>query len=189
MSEQVTVRPGNPVINLDDYEKGWAANATVEDGLLEYRYDDPDSATQQLTVTIVEKNNESNRLEPSESYYDVGSVSGTVNLTESETAKTWVVKYDVTRDGETFTLTREVSQRPNLTPPLSDAWRLVIGIGILLISAGVFSILNASVGGVVVALEGGVLWWTGFLGGATTGAGVVIALFVAVIVHIWSSSV
>jgi len=95
----------------------------------------------------------------------------------------------VTRDGETFTLTREVSQRPNLTPPLSDAWRLVIGIGILLISAGVFSILNASVGGVVVALEGGVLWWTGFLGGATTGAGVVIALFVAVIVHIWSSSV
>ena len=188
VSEEVTVRPGNPVISLDDYEGGWAANATVNDGLLEYRYDDPDGLTQQLTVTIVEKNNESNRLRPPESYYDVGTVSGVYNLTENETAKTWVVKFEIDRDGETFTVKEEVSERPDLTPPLSDAWRLLIGIGILIISAGVFSVLNASVGGVVVALEAGVLWWTGFLAGATTGAGVIIALFVAVIVHIYTSS-
>lgn len=188
VSEEVVVRPGNPVISLDDYEDGWAANASVEDGMLEYRYDDPDQLTQQLTVTIVEKNNESNRLRPPDNYYDIGTVSGTYNLTEDETEKTWIVKFEVDRDGETYTVTEEVSERPNLTPPLSDAWRLVIGIGILLISAGVFSVLNASVGGVVVAIEGGILWWTGFLGGATTGAGVVIALFVAVIVHIYTSS-
>jgi len=188
VGETVTVRPGSPTIDLGELEDGWAANATINNDTIEYVYSDPDSLTDSVTVTAHEKGNTSNTLDTPREYYDLGEVSGTYALTENQTSKTWVVKFDVDRDGEQYSVTEEVSNRPDLVPDLSDAWRLVIGIGIMLISAGVFSMLNASVGGVVVALEGGILWWTGWLGGATTGAAVVIALFVAVTVHIYSSS-
>ena len=188
VAESVTVRPGSPTIELGELEDGWASNATVSNDTIEYVYSDPGQLTDSVTVTAYEKGNESNTLNASREYFGLGNLSGTYSLSEKQTEKTWIVEFDINRDGEQYTVTEELSNRPDLVPGLSDAWRLVIGIGIMLVSAGVFSILNASVGGVVVAIEGGILWWTGWLGGATTGAAVVIALFVAVTVHIYSSS-
>lgn len=188
VGETVTVRPGSPTIELGSYEEGWASNADLDNRTLEFRYDDPENETQQVTVWIHQKGDKSNRLRPNVSYYDLGSFSGTYTLTENESKKTWVVNFVVDRDGEEFVTKKEVANKADLVPDLSREWRLIAGIGLLLISAGVFSLLNASVGGVVVAIEGGMLWWTGWLTGATTGAAVVIALFVAVLFHIYSSS-
>lgn len=188
VGEDVTVRPGSPTIELGSYEEGWAYATELNNRTLEFRYDDPENQTQEVTVWVHQKGNKSNLLRPNVSYYDLGSFSGTYTLTENESKKTWVVNFVIDRDGEVFTTKKEVANKADLVPDLSREWRLIAGIGLLLISAGVFSLLNASVGGVVVAIEGGVLWWTGWLTGATTGAAVVIALFVAVLFHIYSSS-
>lgn len=188
VNETVTVRPGSPTIGLEQFQAGWAADAGIDNTTLEYVFSDPDSETDSVTVYVHEKENKSNQLDANRTYHNLGNLSGTYALSTNQSEKTWVVYFDVDRADKEFTIRKEVAKNPNLVPGLSDEWRLVVGIGILLISAGVFSVLNASVGGVVVAIEGGVLWWTGWLGGATTAAGVIIALFVAVIVHIYKSS-
>jgi len=188
VSEEVTVRPGTPTIDLGQYEEGWASNANVKNDTLEYAYSDPDDATQSVTVFIHEKGNKSNKLQPNVTFFEVGNVQGTVQLNAEERNTTWVVKYDVERNGETYVVREESANKANLVPTNLDAeWRLIFGVGTLLISAGVFSVLNRGVGAVVVALEGGILYWFGFLDGATTGAGIIMALFVSVLAHAYTS--
>lgn len=187
-SEIATVRPGTPTIDLTDYEQGWAANATLTNQTLEFAYDDPNNETQQLTVWIHEKGDESNRLRPNTSYFSLGSASGSYSLTANESEKTWVVNFVIEfNDGSQITAQVEVSNRPDILPPMSQVWLTIIGVAIMLISGGVFSQLNAGVGGVVVALEGGILWWLGFLDATTSGASVVMAIFVAVLGHLYTS--
>lgn len=186
VAETITVQPGTPTIELDDYEDGWAAAAELNNRTLEYRYDDPENETTQLTLWIHEKGNTSNRLRPNATFYDLGAMSGTYTLNANNSKKTWVVNYVVDRGNEEFTIQKEVSNRPDLVPDLSSEWRLIIGISMLLVSAGIFSMLNAALGGVIVSIEGGILWYIGWLEGATSGAAVVIALFVSVLVHLYS---
>lgn len=189
VNETVTVRPGNPTIPLDDYSKGWASNAEIQNQTLEFRYDDPDNTTQAVTVWVHEKGNKSNQLRSNTTFYDLGSMSGIYSLTQNESKKTWVVKFIIEfDDGRTLTTAHTVAKKPDIVPDMSDDWTLIIGVGMLLISAGIFSMLNAAVGGIVVSIEGAILWWTGFLPGATSGAAVVIALFVCVIFAIYSSN-
>jgi hypothetical protein len=187
VEETVTVRPGAPSIQFANYTEGYAANATLDNVTLEYGYSDPDQDTTKLVVFVHERGNISNQLGANRTYTSLGNVSGTYTLTSNQTDDEWVVNFIVTRGGETFTLKKVVSNNPDLVPALSREWRLVAGVGLLLISAGVFSLLNAGIGGVIVTIEGGVLWYTGWLEGATTGIAVVIALFVAVAFHIYTS--
>ena len=187
-SETVTVRPGTPSIQLDEYEDGWGADAKIDNTTIEYVFEDPEELTDRVTISIHEKNNESNQLGNERTYHNPVDVSGTYALTQNESDLTWVANFEVDRGGETFTVRKELANRPNLVPAIGDSWRLVIGIGIMFVSAGIFSMLNAGVGGVVVAIQGGLLWYTGWLGGATTGAAVVIALFIAVTMHIYRTS-
>jgi hypothetical protein len=188
VSEEVTVRPGAPSIEFGSFEEGWQTNATLENQTLSYGYSDADNETEQVTIWIHERNNESNRLRPNVTEYDLGTATGAVSLTSDEAEKTWVVNFVVDRGSEEFVAQVVVGDRPNLVPPLSDEWRLIAAIGLLLISAGVFSVLNAGIGAVIVAIEGGLLWWAGWLGDATTGPAVVMALFVAVIGHLYTTS-
>jgi len=188
VGEEVTVRPGAPAIEFGTYEQGWAANAALTNQTLSYGYSDPDNLSTQVTVWIHERNNESNRLRPNVTYYDLGTATGSVGLTQEEAETSWMVNFVVDRDGEEFVAQVAVGDRPNLVPTMSEEWRLIAGVGLLLISAGVFSILNRGIGAVIVAIEGGLLWWSGWLGGATTGAAVVLALFVAVIAHFYTTS-
>lgn len=193
ITETVTVRPGSPTISVDSYEDGWGGTAEIiepaeGDYKIEYVYEDPDDLTDSVDVSVTEKGNQSNQLGANQTHTDLGEASGMYNLTANESEKTWVVNFDVDRDGEQYRTFEEVSIMRDLTGDLSDGWRLIIAIGILLVSAGVFSRLNSGVGGVVVSIEAGVLYWTGWLSGATTVAGVMIALFVSVIVHIYRTS-
>jgi len=91
------------------------------------------------------------------------------------------------RNGETNIIRQQVGNNPDFVPELSREWRLISGILLLILSAGAFSLLNAKVGVVVISLEGGILWWTGWLAGATTGVLVVISLMIAVAVNIYGS--
>jgi len=186
-SETVTVRPQSPTIPVGgDTGEGWSANAAIDNDTIEYTFSDQSGDTD-LIVYAHERGNKSNTLDANRSYFDVGNVSGTFSLTVNQTGTEWVVHFVQTRDTETTDYTVTVGNRPDVVPGFSDEWRLIIGIGVLFISAGVFSLLNAKVGVTVIAIEGGVLWWLGWLEGATSGAGVVLALFVAVIVNLYTN--
>jgi len=187
VSETVTVRPGSPSITIGNYSEGWDAAAGLDNTTLEYRYSDPENETDSVTVWIHEKGDPSSQLAPNQTYFNLGEVQASESLTTNESQKTWVVNFVVDRGTEEFVAQEIVANQPNLVPDLSKEWRLIFGIGILLISAGMFSVLNAGVGGVVVAIEGGLLWWTGWLEGATTGAGVVLALMIAAFAHLYKT--
>jgi len=188
VSETVTVQPGTPSVSIDNFEEGWGANAVLDNRTLQYRYSDPAQETDSVTVWIHEKNNQTNRLQANQTYFDLGNFSASASLTQNESEKTWVVNFIVDRNGEEFVKRVEVSNRADVFPGLPDPWGPIIGIGLLLMLAGAFSILNAKTGAVVVASVGGVLWYIGLMGGATSAAGIVLGLFVAVLAQLYSSA-
>jgi hypothetical protein len=188
VSETVTVRPGAPTIELPSSEASWGGNAVLSNRTLEYGYSDPTQETDSVTVYIYERGNKSNTLQPNETYVDLGNFSAQSTLTEAESETSWVVIMDIDRGSETHTKRYIVRNQADLVPGLNSSWRLLIAIMILIVSAGAFSLLNSAVGGVVVSIEGAVLYWTGWLQGATSAAAVVLAMFIAILVHIYKSS-
>jgi hypothetical protein len=73
-------------------------------------------------------------------------------------------------------------------PGLDQEWRLIAAVLMLFVTAGAFSVLNSAIGGVIIALQGGILWWTGWLEGATSAVLIVFALFISVLAHLYSKS-
>lgn len=189
VSETVQVRPGAPTIELDSFRETWGYGAEATDRRLEYRYNDTEQATDRVTVYIHERGNESNQLQPNQTYFDVGSVSNSVAFSGSENDTEWVVVFDIQREDGTTFITREVvGATPDLVPGLNREWRLIAAIMMLFVSAGAFSVLNSAIGGVVVSIQGGILWWTGFLEGATSAVLITFALFISVLTHIYTKS-
>jgi len=190
VSETVNVRPGAPTIPLDNYTTTWSYGASADGQKITYAYDDPTQNTDKVTVWIHESGNKSNTLQPNQSFYDVGSVSGTAAFTGSQNESEWVVVFDIDRaNGKTHTARKVVGTNPDLTlPGLDSEWRLITAILILFISAGAFSVLNSAIGGVIVSLEAGVLWWTGWLAGATSAVLITFALFISILVHMYTNS-
>lgn len=187
-SETVEVQPGTPTISLNFTDTGYAYNAVLDNRTLEYMYSDPDGLTDELTVWIHERGNPSNKLMPNQTAIGIGNFSAVETLSENESEKEWVVHFIADRDGETFDAQVIVGNQEDLTPPIDQGWQLIIGIGLLFLFAGAFSVLNAAIGAVIVSLVGGVLWYIGFLGGATTGAAVVIAIFISVISYMYKGA-
>lgn len=188
VSEEVELRPSGPTIEFDGFEQGWNAGAELNNRTLTARYVDPANETDSLTIYIHEFGNESNQLRPNESYFDLGELQTQYILTENESEKQWAVKFIINRDGDDLSEQVIVSNRPQFLPTgLDEAWRLIVGIGLLVMFAGAFSVLNRGVGAIMLGVMGGILWWSGFLTGATTGVAVVIALFVAIVFNIYLS--
>jgi hypothetical protein len=184
----VEVQPGTPTISLNFTDTGYAYNAVLNNRTLEYAYSDPDGLTDELTVWIHERGNPSNKLMPNQTAIDIGNFSAIETLSENESEKEWVVHFIADRNGETFDAEVIVGNQKDLTPPIDSGWKLIIGVGLLFLFAGAFSVLNAAIGAVIVSLVGGVLWYIGFLGGATTGAAVVIAIFISVVSYMYKGA-
>ncbi len=188
INETVEVEPGTPTIELSFEDSNWAADATLENDTLEYRYQDQENLTTELTIWIHERNNQSNKLTANQSFQDPVDVSGIETLNANQTEKEWVVNFVVDRDGETFVRSVLVTNRADLTLPIDAGWTSMIGVGLLILFAGAFSMLNAGIGAVLVSLMGGLLWFIGFLGGATSAAAIVIALFISVLGHVYNTT-
>lgn len=187
LSETVTIVPGTPTVPIGEMEEGWGANAAIDNDTIEYVYADPDDETSQLEVAVYERGNKSNVLGVNDTYFDLGNASAQRQLTANQTETTWVVEFTITRNGETFTKTVIVSNQQNITPSgLDDVYKVIIGVSVLFLSAGLFSRLNAGVGALVIGIEGAMLWFTGWLPGVTSGIGVAIALFLGVLVNLAS---
>lgn len=181
LSETVTIRPGTPTIELGDFQDGWAANAELDNRTLEYRYSDPDMSTDSVTVWVHEKGDTSTTLQPNETYFNLGNFSAQSTLTENESEKTWVVNFVVEREDGTSVYQETVSNNANLVPDMSREWRLIPAILFLILLASAASVVNRAAGAVITAMTGGILYWTGWLSGATTAVAVTLAIFIAVI--------
>jgi hypothetical protein len=189
VSETVSVEPGSPTIALTNASTfGPAYNVVLENDTLEYRYSDPAEETDLLTVFIHERGNKSNQLAPNQTFTDLGNASAIVSLSGDEINKEWAVKYVVNRNNEEYVITNLVANQKNLGPPLDPNLTTMIGIGVLFIFAGSFSVLNAGVGAVLVSLIGGLLWFLGFLGATTSGIAIVGALLISVLGHMLSGT-
>jgi outer membrane protein assembly factor BamB len=190
VTETVQVRPGAPEIPLDNYSETWSYGAEADEQKITYQYEDPTVETEQVTVYIHERGNESNQLQPNQTFYDVGSASGTASFTGSQNESEWVVVFDVDREGgESHVVRTVVGANPDLTlPGLDQEWRLIAAVLMLFVTAGAFSVLNSAIGGVIIALQGGILWWTGWLEGATSAVLIVFALFISVLAHLYAKS-
>lgn len=188
VGETVQVRPGSAEIQLPNGTAPFRYNATIENDTITYKYNDPQNQTDSLKIFIHERGNKSNTAQANQSFVDLGTVSGTATIPADETDKEWVVEFIVDRNNNEFTKPVYLSNRKGLLPDIDDGWASIIGIGLLLLLAGAFSVLNAGVGAVIVSLFGGLLYFIGFLSGATSAAAVAMALMLSIIGHALSGS-
>jgi len=188
-SETVQVTPGNADVGLNQTEYGIAYGAELNNRTLEYQYVDPQDQTDQLTVFIHERGDNTNLLQPNETEFNLGNYSGQASLSANESQKEWVVEFIINRNGNTSTEEQTVSNQKDLTPPVDQGWQLVLGIALLILFAGAWSVLNAGIGAVVTSIAGGVLWWLGFLGPATSGVAVSMAIALSVLAYMYKGAI
>lgn len=192
VSETVTLRPSGIEIAFEEGQNyAWDAtyiNGTDDDTgpKITFEYSDPAQETTDLTVTIYERNNESNTLSGYPETYTgpLGNVSISEPLTDSQSEKEWVIEWSANRNDEEITAKRPVGEYTTQLPSLDPWWQQAIGFAIVLITGGLFSRANVGVGAVTVALVGGLFWVIGWFTGATSGAAVAMGLGVAVIVWV-----
>lgn len=159
------------------------------------RYNDPDgeqayirftldteakTSVDNLRLVIYERGDRSNEIY-NNSFGLVNSLVVTQPLTADQANKTWIVEWSGTVDDEAVQGSRSVgSFKTPVGVPLSDWWAQLLGVGMLLVVGGLFGGRQSSLGAVVIALLGGMLWFIGFLPGAVAGGAVVAALVVAI---------
>lgn len=186
-SETVTVVPGSPAVELDTGADGWVSAATIDNDTIVARYLDDLNRTDSVTLTVYERGNESNVLLAPTTYTSANDISTAISLTANQTDKEWVVSFEVTRDGETFTTTHIVANQRTSTGfnGLDGKWSSAIAIFILVLFAGAFSVVNRAAGAIMTGLMGGLLWWFGWLSGITSAAAIALYLFVAIIYSVY----
>ena len=172
----IEIRVGDVGISPDDPgDYFFTASLTELDDngetpIIRYRWEDAgeigELGTQLLGVTIVEQNNESNELY-SQNYAgeDASSVQSTVALTEEEAEKNWVVRYNYNvlgedREASGFEVVGGISE---LDIPVSETMLQTLGIGAILLTAGLFGGTLSRIGGIVVVSVSWMLLWLGIL--------------------------
>lgn len=178
--EVVTLRPDAPAVNLSGADSV-QYNASVESGTLNIRYVDPEAKTGTVTITVVNRFNDSDVIYGPTTYIKQQSISitepvGTLN-------EPYVVEFNGTRDGQAFESRVLLgADQENIVPVgLSLVWIQAFGIGLILLVGGIFSELNVGVGIVVTSLFAGILWYIGLLQGVASWAAVAVAITFSVV--------
>lgn len=190
-SETVTLSVGEVVAVPDAGGKTpYAINASYiqnenTDDVVEFEFSDETNETDRLYVEIYEFNNESNVIFGNQSFGGpLGSLSLSQSVPSNQQNTSWVVDVVGNRDGERIEFRRVVGGQNPVLQQLPGWLRTAISIGILFVVAGLFSQFNGSVGGVVVASLGAVLWFVGFTPPGLGLPVVVLAMIVAGIIYI-----
>lgn len=139
--------------------------------------------TETLDYRIYERGNEANTLVDSSA---TGNVTVTETVPPGEESAVWVVDWNSTRDsGETFSASRPVStSRLPVGPNLDGQWQTIIAMIGLFAVAGLFGAVNPGIGGIAVAVTGGMFFFIGWLPDSTGGIMVLLAMFIAVLAFV-----
>jgi hypothetical protein len=186
----VEIDPGVPAIRQDATGNPWGLAASVRSSsqpaqeTVLLRFDDPRGNTTLLEYRIYERGNQNNEL-VRDILVTPSNITEQYQVAQADLGNEWVLEYTVYRNGEQIEGQRILTPRLDATPdPLGSSAITIIGIGLILMVGGLFSVLSVGVGAIVTSLVGGLLWWLGWLGAATSGIAVVIALAVSTIYYI-----
>jgi hypothetical protein len=179
-SELVTLEPSAATVQKpEDQAVGYEIGYDQESQQINIEYIDPAEQTESLTVSVKSRDGE-DVLREEQTYDDANSLSLSVP-TGGELNKTYLVNVTGDRAGDQIDISQPVGppQRDLVPTGLSEKWKNVAGIFLVLLIGGVFSTLNAAVGAMVTALFGGLLWFFGILSGVASGGSIVLALGIA----------
>jgi len=114
------------------------------------------------------------------------TVTETLNATEARTRLPMKVTFTTDvffpSQSQTFSVVVGRTSYP-VVPDLSQLWRSVLGIGLILMLGGIFGGVKSELGAVIVAVFGGILWFIGWLPAAVGGGAVVLALVIGVLAY------
>lgn len=190
VNETVTIQPGNPVVNVGDFEQGW--NASIEAGptnsfTAQYNitYIDPKVKTEKVTIWLTSEGFDGSTSKTSNvTFYDVGTVYTELFLFAESQDDIVVANFVVERNGERYKFTRTLYRQDYRGVPvdLDNGVIQIMGGLMMLLTAGLFSQRNHETGAVVVVAIAGVLWYVSLDGGlasqvALLSAGLIALLF------------
>lgn len=189
ISETVTITPGSGTIEIES-EGTWSAGATQVGDTIRVAYNDPIGATDSVSISIHERGNQSNALIANDTFVSPSNLSAEYSVPEQYNGSNWIVQLTVDRDGESTTITYVVGPQQTIVPAnLDPMWQQAFGVVILLTFGLAFTTLNRAAGAIALACVGGLLWWIGWLAGATAGVAVVAYLFIAIAYGIFTKTV
>jgi hypothetical protein len=144
-------------------------------------FNDSTDETDQVTVEIYERGNESNVLFSNTTFSGpLGSIKVVEEVNDNFNDSTWVVRLTYKSDGETQVRQELVGPRSGTVLPDMANWlRAVLSLGSIFLVAGLFSRLNGAIGGLIVASLGGLYWFVGFLPDSVGGPVIALSLVVA----------
>jgi len=180
ISETVTLEPSAATVEKpEDQAVGYEIGYDQDNEQINIEYIDPAEQTESLTVSVKSRDGE-DVLREEQTYSDANSLSLSVP-TGGKLNKTYLVNVTGDRAGDQIEISQPVGppQRDLVPTGLSEQWKNVAGIFLVLLIGGVFSTLNAAVGAMVTALFGGLLWFFGILSGVASGGSIVLALGIA----------
>ena len=156
-------------------------NGTVE--AVKFNYNDPQDLTTDINVSVQTANGTTLGQDEVSGTYGEYAFRQDINNSTAQN-HTFVVVYEVTRDGETI----NGRLRPGLNRyppgvPLDDGLKQLFSVGLLIIVGGLFSSTNARVGAVVTPLFAAGLWYVEWLPPGTSILAIALALGVGVVVN------
>lgn len=190
VSETVTLEVGELSFSAggpDTYQ--WDAKfQNTSSPHISINYSDISEETGDMDIVIYERGNRTNNT----IYNDTiagphGNISVTQPLTTNQTEKTWVVKWESTRNGESISGKRVVGKRTGLLGGLSDIWKHTISVGLLIVIGGLFGGVRAELGAMIVTIFALILWFIKWLP-AEIGIGVLLLALAIPLLYKISSS-
>lgn len=170
---------GDPVAGTDGYRYNATFDNSTGTPTVRFTYNDTNTSTSELSLTIYEKGNESNVLFRNQTFTNgpYGSISVSEMVPANQSQNTWIVEATIQRNGEQQRITKQVGPRAAILLQVPSWLKVFISIGSIWMVAGLFSRLNGYIGGLVVAGMGGIWWFVDFLP-QETGVGVVVLALV-----------
>lgn len=167
----------------------WSANITdTSSGGEEVivQYNDSRELTDTLYIEVHERGNRSNTLIPNTTFTGpLGTVATSEPIPDGENDTEWVVRITAERtNANDFAAVEPLSPRKNLLSGLPAWLTSIMSLGIIWVTAGLFSQLNGDIGALVVAGEGAMFWFVGFAPGALGAGVVVLSLVTAALIFI-----
>lgn len=126
----VTLEIGTITFPADASEEQWyyTTHVDAEDREFFFAFEDPDGITEDLSLTVYDRENESNVLIDVEESGPFGEFVYQESISAAEADTTWVVEWEATRNGETIGSTT-VAGAYRLDLPVGEGW---LHTGILL---------------------------------------------------------
>lgn len=175
-----TLEIGSVTVNQSQVN-GVAYNATLanvtgqQQNDVVVEYNDSTRQTNTLWIEVHERGNRTNKLITNTTFVGpLGEASTSTTVPKPENDTEWVVRVTADRgEAEDFFARKILSPRQNVLPGLPAWLTSVMSLGLIWVTAGLFSQRNGAVGALVVAGMGGMFWFAGFAPGPL-GIGVVI---------------